>query len=158
MENWEEPKYSDSEKKRKTNRSYNFRSTSARAKIENKKKGIEGNTNPELTQQKNSDINNRNVCPLFNIPVKTEVECGMYRRWFHYRCEVTTVKREVKEFSDETHYICKKEKARNQRVATIMELRKQLQKEDESRTKVEVVSKRFMNPPKKKITYSKQKS
>ena len=155
MENWEEPKYSDSEKKRKANKTYNFRSTSARAKIENKKRGIEDNINPELAQQKNSDINNRNVCPLFNITVKTEVECGIYSRWFHYRCEVTTVKREVKEFSDETHYICKKEQARNQLVAAIRELRKQLQKEEESRTKVEVVSKRFMNPPKKKITYSK---
>ena len=155
MENWEEPKYSASEKKRKANKTYNFRSTSARAKIENKKRGIEDNINPELAQQKNSDINNRNVCPLFNIPVKTEVECGIYSRWFHYRCEVTTVKREVKEFSDETHYICKKEQARNQLVAAIRELRKQLQKEEESRTKVEVASKRFMNPPKKKITYSK---
>ena len=84
------PKYSDSEQQGKYEKTYNFRSTSTRAKIETKKSGKEDNINSELAQQGNSDISNRDVCPLYNRPVKTGVKCGICSRWFHYKCEGTT--------------------------------------------------------------------
>ena len=34
-------------------------------------------------------INNRDVCPLWNKPVKTGVDCGAYSIWFQYKCEGT---------------------------------------------------------------------
>ena len=45
----EEPKYSDSEQQGKDNKTYNFRSTSTRAKIETKKMGEEDNTHMKHT-------------------------------------------------------------------------------------------------------------
>ena len=89
----EEPKYSDCEQQDKDDKTYNFRSTSTRAKIEIKKRGKEDNINSELAQEENSDISNRDVCPLCNRPVKTGVECGICSRWFHYKCEGTTEER-----------------------------------------------------------------
>ena len=44
------------------------------------KLGKEGNINSELVQEKNSDINNRDVCLLCNRPAKTGVECGICSR------------------------------------------------------------------------------
>ena len=79
----EEPKYSDNEQQGEKNKSYNFRSSSTRAKTETKNRGKEENTNSELAQKKNSGINNRDACPLYNRLVKTEVECGICSRWFH---------------------------------------------------------------------------
>ena len=61
-EKMEEPKYSDSEQQDKDDKTYNFRSTSTRAKIEIKKRGKEDNINSELAQEENSDISNRDVC------------------------------------------------------------------------------------------------
>ena len=60
----EEQQYSDSdgEQQGKDGKIYKFRSTSTRAKIEAKKRGKEDNTNSELAQEKNSDINNRDRC------------------------------------------------------------------------------------------------
>ena len=49
-----------------------------------KKRGKEDNMNSELAQEKSTDINNRGACPLCNRTVKTEVECGICSRWFHY--------------------------------------------------------------------------
>ena len=76
----EKTKYSDSEQQGKDNKTYKFRSTSTRAKIETKKRGKEDNINSELAQEENSDIINRDVCPLCNRPVKTGVECGICSR------------------------------------------------------------------------------
>ena len=105
----EEPKYSDSEQQGKDNKTYNFRSTSTRAlQIETKKRGKEDNINSEQAQEESSDISNRNVCPLYNRPVKTGVECGICSRWFHYKCEGTTEERVLKEYPHETHSIFKK--------------------------------------------------
>ena len=73
----EEPKYSDSEQQGEDSKTYNFRSTSTRAKIETEKKGKENNINSELAQEKNSDISNRHACPLCNRLVKTGAECRM---------------------------------------------------------------------------------
>ena len=89
----QEPKYSDSELQGKDNKTCNFRSASTRAKNETKKRGKEDNMNSELAQEKNSDISNRDVCPLCNRPGKTEVECGICSRWFHHKCEETTEER-----------------------------------------------------------------
>ena len=61
------------------------------------------NINSELAQEENSDISNRDVCPLCNRPVKTGVECGICSRWFHYKCEGTTKERVLKEYPHETH-------------------------------------------------------
>ena len=82
----EETKYSDNEQQGKDDKTYNFRSTSTRAKIETKKRLKEGNINSELVQQENSDISNEDVSPLFNRPAETGVECGICSRWFHYKC------------------------------------------------------------------------
>ena len=71
----EGPKYSDNEHQGKDGKTYNFRSTSTRAKIETKKREKEDNINSELAQEENSDISNRDVCPLCNRSVKTGVEC-----------------------------------------------------------------------------------
>ena len=49
----EETKYSDNEQQGKDDKTYNFRSTSTRAKIETKKRLKEGNINSELVQQEN---------------------------------------------------------------------------------------------------------
>ena len=132
----EKLKYSDSEQQGKDDKTYNFRSTSTRAKIETKKRGKEDNINSELAQEENSDISNRDVCPLCNRPVKTGVECGICSRWFHYKCEGTTKERVLKEYPHETHYICKNDKKQKQLEVAIRDLRKQLQEEDK-RTEVE---------------------
>ena len=42
-----------------------------------------------------------------------------------------------KEYQDETHYICKKDKKQKQLEVAIRELRKQLPEEEEKRTEVE---------------------
>ena len=94
------------------------------------------NINSELAQEENSDISNRDVCPLCNRPVKTGVECGICSRWFHYKCEGTTKERVLKEYPHETHYICKNDKKQKQLEVAIRDLRKQLQDEDK-RTEVE---------------------
>ena len=52
----EKPRYSDSEQQGKDDKTYNFRTTSTRAKIETKKRGKEDNINSELAQEENSDI------------------------------------------------------------------------------------------------------
>ena len=76
----EEPKYSDYEDQVEDNNTYNFRSTSIRAKIETKKMGKGVNVSSEVTQEKNSDINSSDACPLCNRPVKTGVEFGICSR------------------------------------------------------------------------------
>ena len=48
----------DSEQQGKDDKTYNFGSTSTRAKIETKKRGKEDNINSELAQEENSDISN----------------------------------------------------------------------------------------------------
>ena len=48
-----EPKYSDNDQSGEYNKTYNFRRTSTRPKIETKKRGL----NSKLTQEKNSDVN-----------------------------------------------------------------------------------------------------
>ena len=133
----EESKYSDSEQQGKDDKAYNFRNTSTRAKIEPEKRGKEDNINSELAQEENSDISNRDVCPLCNRPVKTGVECGICSRWFHYKCEGTTEERVLKEYPHETHYICKKDNEQKQLEVAIRDLRKQLQQQEEKRTEVE---------------------
>ena len=50
------PKYSDSEQQGKYDKTYNFRSTSTRAKIETKKRGKEDNINSEQAQEDNLAI------------------------------------------------------------------------------------------------------
>ena len=72
------------------------------------------NINSELAQEENSDISNRDVCPLCNRPVKTRVECGICGRWFHYRCEGNREERVLEEYPHKTHYICKKDKEQKQ--------------------------------------------
>ena len=57
----EEPKYNVSEQQVRGDKSYNFRSTSTRAKIETKKRRKEDNIDSGLTQEENSDISNRDV-------------------------------------------------------------------------------------------------
>ena len=126
----EKLKYSDSEQQGKDDKTYNFRSTSTRAKIETKKRGKEDNINSELAQEENSDISNRDVCPLCNRPVKTGVECGICSRWFHYKCEGTTEERVLKEYPHETHYICKKDKEQKELEVATRDRRKQLQEEE----------------------------
>ena len=128
----EEPKYSDSDQQGQDNKTYNFSSTSTRAKIETKTREKEGNINSDPTHQNNSDINNRDVCPLCNRPVKMVVECGIGNRWFHFKSEITTEERLVKECPHETHYICKKNKEQKQLEVEIRELRKQLQEKETS--------------------------
>ena len=118
-----------------TDKTYNVRSSSTRAKIE--KRGKEDNINSELAQEENSDISNRDVCPLCNRPVKTGVECGICSRSFHYKCEGTTEERVLKEYPHETHCICKKENEQKQLEVAIRDLRKQLQQQEEKRTEVE---------------------
>ena len=118
-------------------KTYNFRSTSTRAKIETKKSGKEDNINSELAQEDNSDISNRDVCPLCNRPVKTGVECGISSRWFHYKCEGTTEEKVLKKYAHETHYICKKDNEQKQLEVAIRDFRKQLQQQEEKRTEVE---------------------
>ena len=129
----EKPRYSDSEQQGKDDKTYNFRTTSTRAKIETKKRGKEDNINSELAQEENSDISNRDVCPLCNRPVKTGVECGICSRWFHYKCEGTTEEIVLKEYLHETYYISKKDK--KQLEVAIRDLRKQLQEEEKNRSR-----------------------
>ena len=105
-----------------TDKTYNVRSSTARAKIE--KRGKEDNINSELAQEENSDISNRDVCPLCNRPVKTGVECGICSRWFHYKCEGTTEERVLKEYPHETHYISKKDNEQRPQKTTTTTRRK----------------------------------
>ena len=128
----EKPNYSDSEQQGGEDETYNFRSTSTREKIGTKKIGKEDNINSELAQKSNTDINNRGVCPLCNRPVETGVECGICSRWFLYKCEGTTEGRVLKEYAQETHYICKKDKEQKKLELAIRVFRKQLQEEEES--------------------------
>ena len=118
-------------------KTYNSRSTSTRARTETKKREKEDNINSELAQEDNSDISNRDVCPLCNRPVKTGVECGISSRWFHYKCEGTTEERVLKEYPHETHYICKKDNEQKQLEVAIRDLRKQLQQQEEKRAEVD---------------------
>ena len=106
----EEPKYSGSEQKGKNDKTYNFRNTSTRAKLETKNREKEDNIYSELPQDKNSD----NVCPLCIRPVKTGVESGICSRWFHYKSEGTIEERVLKEYPHETQYICIKDKEQKQ--------------------------------------------
>ena len=101
-------------------------------KIGTKKIGKEDNINSELAQKSNTDINNRGVCPLCNRSVETGVECGICSRWFLYKCEGTTEGRVLKEYAQETHYICKKDKEQKKLEVAIRVFRKQLQEEEES--------------------------
>ena len=133
----EEPNYSNSEHQGKDDKTYDFRSTSTRAKIETKKREEKDNINSELAQEENSDISNRDVCPLCNRPVKTGVECGICSRWFHYKCEGTTEERVLKEYPHETHYIYKKDNEQKHLEVAIKNLRKQTQQKEEKRTEVE---------------------
>ena len=105
-------------------KTYNSRSTSTRARTETKKREKEDNINSELAQEDNSDISNRDVCPLCNRPVKTGVECGISSRWFHYKCEGTTEERVLKEYPHETHYICKKDNEQRPQKTTTTTRRK----------------------------------
>ena len=95
----EESKDSDREQQGKDDKAYNFRSAGTREKIEMKKKGKEDNTNSELAQEKSTDINNRDTCQVCNRPVKTGVECGIYTRWFHYKCEGAREERVLYEYT-----------------------------------------------------------
>ena len=79
----EEPKYSDSEQQGEDDKTYSFRSASTRETVETKKRVKEDSISSELTQEKNTGINNRHILPLYNRLVKTEVECGICSRWFH---------------------------------------------------------------------------
>ena len=63
----EEPKYSDSEKQGKDKKTYNFRSSSIRAKSETKRRGKEDNINLPAAQEKNSDIISRDVYAQYAI-------------------------------------------------------------------------------------------
>ena len=54
----EKTKCSDSEQQDKDDKTYNFRSTSTRAKTETKRRGKEDNINSEQAQEENSDISN----------------------------------------------------------------------------------------------------
>ena len=123
----EQTKYSDSEHQAEDEKTYNFRSTSTREKNERKKRGKEDNLNSELAYEKNTDINNRDVCPLCNRRIKTGIECGICSRWFHYKCKGTTEKKLLKEYPQGTHYICKKDKQQKQLEVAIREFRKELQ-------------------------------
>ena len=123
----EEPKYSGSEQKGKNDKTYNFRNTSTRAKLETKNREKEDKIDSELPQDKNSDMSNRDVCPLCIRPAKTGVECGICSRWFHYKSEGTTEERVLKESPRETQYICIKDKEQKQLEVAIRDLRKQLQ-------------------------------
>ena len=107
----EEPKYSDSEQQGKDNKTYNFRYTSTRAKIETKKRG-KGRQHKFMPQEKSSDINDTDMCPLCNRLVRTGGECGICCIWFHYRCEGTTKERKVEKYPQETYYICKKTRSK----------------------------------------------
>ena len=93
----EESKDCDSEQHGKDDKTYNFRSTSTREKIEMKTRGKEGNINSELAQEESTDINNRDAYPVYNRSVKTGAERGIYKGWFHYKCERTTEERALKE-------------------------------------------------------------
>ena len=98
-----------------------------------------------MTQEKSLDINNRDACPLCNRPVKTGVECGICSRWFRNRREGITEERVLKEYLQETHYICKKGEEQKQLELAIRELRKQLQEEEGKRTEVEAKYKNLQN-------------
>ena len=60
------------------------------------------------------------------------VKCGICNRWFHFKSEITTEARLVKEYPHETHYICKKDKEQKQLEVEIRELRKQSQEKETS--------------------------
>ena len=140
----EEPKYSDSEQQDEDNKTYNCRSTSTstRAKIETKKRGKGDNVNSKVTQDKNSDINNRDICPLCNRTVKTGVECAICSRWFNYKCDGTTEERVLKEYPHGTHYICKKDKEQKQlEVAIRATRRRRKRKKNTSREKIQKFTK-----------------
>ena len=93
----EEPNFIDGEQQNEDGKTYNFRSTGTRAKIETKNSRKEDNINSALAQEKNSDLNNSDVYPLCKRPVKTGVECGICYRWFHYKCQGTSEERVLKE-------------------------------------------------------------
>ena len=93
----EEPNFIDGEQQNEDGKTYNFRSTGTRAKIETKNSRKEDNINSALAQEKNSDLNNSDVYPLCKRPVKTGVECGICCRWFHYNCQGTSEERVLKE-------------------------------------------------------------
>ena len=143
----EGPKYSDNEHQGKDGKTYNFRSTSTRAKIETKKREKEDNINSELAQEENSDISNRDICPLCNRPAKTGVECGICSRWFHYKCEGTTEERVLIQKPHEMHYICKKGKVQKQLEVAIRDLRKQLQEGGRKKNRSRAQIQRFANDP-----------
>ena len=133
----EEPKYGDSEEQGEYDKTYNFRSTSTRAKTETKKRGKEDNIISELAQKKNTDINNRGVCPLCNSPIKQEWNVGYVVDGFITNVKEPQRKKVLKEYQYETHHICKKDKEQKQLEVALKELRKKLQEEEETGTEVE---------------------
>ena len=54
-------------------------------KLKLKRRGKEHSINPDLAQEKNPDINSRDICSVCNRSLKTEKECGICSRWFHYK-------------------------------------------------------------------------
>ena len=140
-----EPKYIDGEQKGEDDKTYNFRGTSTRDNIEMKKRGKGDNIYSEMAGKKNNAIINGNASPLCNRPVKTGVECGICRWWFHYKCEGITEEILLKEYPQETHYICKKDKKPKQLEVAIRELRKQLKEEKKTEKKRTEVEKKYKN-------------
>ena len=61
---------------------------------------------PNLKTKENSE---KEMCMGCNKYVETGVQRGCFYRWNHYKCEGTTEKEIKKLYSEETHYMCKKE-------------------------------------------------
>ena len=73
------------------------------------RKNYERERSTEKTKPQNiTEDSEKEICMGCNKYVETGVQCGSCYRWYHYKCEGTTVKEIKKLYPEETHYICKK--------------------------------------------------
>ena len=73
----------------------------------------------EKKKQKKPEEIEKEICMGRNKYVETGAQCGSCYRWYQYKCEGTTEKEIKKLYTEETHYICKKDQ--NSRVNNYVE-------------------------------------
>ena len=104
-ENRQQPKGDDTENKKiETSSKKNKPKEITLEKNDEKERNI-GETKPQNIT-KNGE---QEICMRCNKYIETGVQCGSCYRWHHYKCEGTTEKEIKKLYTEETHYICKKD-------------------------------------------------
>ena len=69
----------------------------------------ENKTEHYSAQKEQQDIKNEK-CIKSDKYIETGVQCGFCQRWFHFQCEGTSKENVMREYPEEMHYICEKDK------------------------------------------------